>query len=642
MSFDTYEINHSIVILLFRCGLNFSLLTFTILIMSGIQEITKLVSEAEGIMSGSDKYHGLIKSAMDEVANLLKGTQDSLSAICRDVEAAAGKEELKKAFKRLNGVWSIFLGLVLPAEYDQRLLRAISAFDSGARFASFLATASSASCALSDYKSAIMSQLANSIRMRNERKRVVDVMDESLFSRFLPEPSPPCDDANSGGVNAHSSDQGLSQKAGSIKRPISEVAQLQVNPLKKSRVPALASVAQVSAVEDLHNTPKKKVLMTREKLRSGLHDPRGLLNIAGSSTNALEHMKRLELLKSAGVEFDSKKNSSFSEKLNAAVARLDLGLGGQSLKDSLLFGAKILSLPRALSTKNISDIEYNSVYGNTTWSHQNMYAKMMISGCLNQSRRIFEKFDEVLFGAAPEAMIEECHQKIRNLLCSEEARRIQPNEDKTDNVSVKASDELIKSIIEAVTPIIPISVRNKSLDGGYLRTALYLLGAAEFLFTQYEPDIRVKANPAGLVGMCSTMHAEIERSVLWQQELRSFDEFMKDMRSQYQTSLGLGTSFANDAARRQKRRPRSSRGRPFSRGQGFQRRTDTFRSQQDATMVGNQYGYRGRGRGTQGSQGGLTRNLVDIAALRARGVCYDYSAGACARGDSCRYFHSEQ
>ena len=94
-------------------------------------------------------------------------------------------------------------------------------------------------------------------------------------------------------------------------------------------------------------------------------------------------MKRLELLKNASVEFDSKKSSSLSEKFNAAVARLGLGLDGQSLKDSLLFGAKVLSLPRALSTKNTSDIEYNAIYGNTTWSHQNMYAKMMISGCLN-------------------------------------------------------------------------------------------------------------------------------------------------------------------------------------------------------------------------------------------------------------------
>ena len=269
-----------------------------------------------------------------------------------------------------------------------------------------------------------------------------------------------------------------------------------------------------------------------------------------------------------------------------------------------------------------------------------MYAKMMISGCLDQARRIIEKFDETLFGPAPEAIIEEVHRKIRNLLCSEEARRVQSNEGKTDDVSVNASDEFVKGIIEAVSPVIPISLRNKSLDGGYLRTALYLLGAAEFLFTQYEPDIRVKANPAGLVGMCSSMHAEIERSVLWQQELRSFNEFMKDMKSQYQTSLGLGTSFANDVARRQKRRPRSSRGRAFARGQGFQRSANTFRSQQDATFVGNPHAYRGRGRGARGAQG--VSNLVDIAALRARGICYDYSAGGCARGDSCRFFHPEQ
>ena len=48
---------------------------------------------------------------------------------------------------------------------------------------------------------------------------------------------------------------------------------------------------------------------------------------------------------------------------------------------------------------------------------------MMISGCLNQSRSLFEKFEEVLFGAAPEAIVEESHRKIKTLLCSEEARR---------------------------------------------------------------------------------------------------------------------------------------------------------------------------------------------------------------------------
>ena len=59
--------------------------------MSAMQEITMMVAEAGGNTSCDEKYHGVITSAMDEVANLSKGTQDSLSAICRDVEAAAAK-----------------------------------------------------------------------------------------------------------------------------------------------------------------------------------------------------------------------------------------------------------------------------------------------------------------------------------------------------------------------------------------------------------------------------------------------------------------------------------------------------------------------------------------------------------------------
>ena len=139
----------------------FSPLRFSFHIMSAIQDISTLVSESEGNTAIDNKYHGLIESAVDEVANLMKGTRDSLKAICRDVEVAASREELREAFKRLNGVWSIFLGLELPTECDQLLVEAISAINSGPRFDSFLATASSASSALSDYKAAIMSQLAD-------------------------------------------------------------------------------------------------------------------------------------------------------------------------------------------------------------------------------------------------------------------------------------------------------------------------------------------------------------------------------------------------------------------------------------------------------------------------------------------------
>ena len=159
------------------------------------------------------------------------------------MEAVASRDELKKAFKRLNGVWSIFLGLDLTVECDQLLVKAVSALDSGARFSSFLATASSVSSALSDYKADIMRQLAGTIRKREERKRVVDVMDEALFSRFLPEPSPPHDEADPGVVDTPLLGQELAQKTGHAKRAISEVEQLLVNPLKKSKVPAVTSVA---------------------------------------------------------------------------------------------------------------------------------------------------------------------------------------------------------------------------------------------------------------------------------------------------------------------------------------------------------------------------------------------------------------
>ena len=118
------------------------------------------------------------------------------------------------------------------------------------------------------------------------------------------------------------------------------------------------------------------------------------------------------------------------------------------MNDSPIFGAKILSVPRSLSAKNISDIGYNAINGNTTWSNQNMYSKVMIAGCLNQSRRIVEKFDEILFGPAPEDMVEKSHRDIRTLLCSEVCRSFLSKKDKADDASVQAGDEFIKSIVE--------------------------------------------------------------------------------------------------------------------------------------------------------------------------------------------------
>ena len=78
---------------------------------------------------------------------------------------------------------------------------------------------------------------------------------------------------------------------------------------------------------------------------------------------------------------DTKGGKSFADKLGSAKGRLDMGLGGNSVADTLLFGTDVLSCHGSLSPKNIREVENNLVEGSSTWKHQNTYAKMMIAGC---------------------------------------------------------------------------------------------------------------------------------------------------------------------------------------------------------------------------------------------------------------------
>ena len=74
-----------------------------------------------------------------------------------------------------------------------------------------------------------------------------------------------------------------------------------------------------------------------------------------------------------------------------------------------------------------------------------------------------------------------------------------------------------------------MAIRNETLDGGLLRTALLLLGAVEILLAQYEVDIRSNANPTGLVGISAAMYAEFERCNLFGEKLRGVRDFTKEM-----------------------------------------------------------------------------------------------------------------
>ena len=125
--------------------------------MSSAQIVDALVAEASGSTAKDDKYRKLIESAVLEVTTLLGVTQDSMKSISECVEAASTRDELKKSFKRLNNIWGIFLGLELPPESEPLLLKAISVLNPGVKMSSFLATATSAACALSDYKASVTS-----------------------------------------------------------------------------------------------------------------------------------------------------------------------------------------------------------------------------------------------------------------------------------------------------------------------------------------------------------------------------------------------------------------------------------------------------------------------------------------------------
>ena len=200
------------------------------------------------------------------------------------------------------------------------------------------------------------------MRAQAATSQLDDDRDDELLLRLLPQPESPCLEEDLPLIDPVI-------EAPSKKRGFSSIDDLPKIPMK-SKIPALASISRMQELIDHGCASKKQALMTREKLRSGIHDPRGLLSMVSSSTNALERAKKLEILKSAGFVFNENKKSqgkaSFSDKLIMATTRLELGLGGHTLSDTLLFGAKVLSTPGVLTPKNIIDIENNIVDAKTT------------------------------------------------------------------------------------------------------------------------------------------------------------------------------------------------------------------------------------------------------------------------------------
>ena len=596
--------------------------------MSIIQEINEPSQEREE--AGAAVPAEAVVLMVKEVNILLAATTDSLQAMCARIESSQTRDDVRTAFKQFNCVMKIFMGLASEVEYDLQVRQAICDMGVSQRFEEKLADTASLREAVTAYKTEVVRQLGLSLHKKRVQANMDEDFDEDLLTQFLPEPK---QFQREGVLRSRPMIAGTKRSLSAVNPSRNEVP----IPKRRSTIPALAAIGRISGTGETAQAEKKSILITREKLRVGLHDPKGLLDLIGSTTDALERTKRLELLKTSGlVNKNQGARKSFSIKLNEAADRLELGLGGISVNEALMFGAKVLSLPGFLTDKNIAEIENNIVDGKTTWKHQEAYCKMIMAGCLNQAKRIIKMYDSVLYGDSPEVLVQTTHQKIRDLLQTEECLKFFNEEDKVNKAEEVKGSVFIKKIVEAVAPIVPITLRDKSLDGTYLRQALHMLGAVELLLAQYQTDVREHANPAGVVGLSSAMYCSFEAATFHGNKLKSLEDFMKEMRSQYQTSLGFGATFSKDAFPGTRRR-RSGRGLGFWRNRRFAQQG--LLRERMVPQGANYRGYRGLG---VGQVGRISAGSGRGAGAHDPAECYDFQAGICRRGATCRFPHGTQ
>ena len=294
-----------------------------------------------------------------EVQSLLDATDDSLQTICRRIEEASTRKDVKVALRHFNRMMKVFMGMVADDTWDHLIRQAVCDMGTSQKFQAALTSAASFREAVTDYKTTVVRDLGAALQRAREQADMDEELDDDLLSHFLPGSSKSQDQ------NDKKSTLRLGTKR--VFSAVEQSADFTRIPKKRCTIPALTSIKQLTGSSESGHTEKKNILITREKLRKGLHDPKGLLDLVGSTTNALERTKRMELLKTSGMTNKSQgTRKSFSVKLNEATDRLELGLGGLSVNDTLTFGAKVLSLPGYLTAKNISEVENNVVEGKTT------------------------------------------------------------------------------------------------------------------------------------------------------------------------------------------------------------------------------------------------------------------------------------
>ena len=90
--------------------------------MAAEQEIMRVLAEADEVPVSRAQQQ--VDMAVKEVTSLLTATNESLVLICKAIEEASSRKELKDAFKRFNGVTRILLEAVPGTDFDLMVLKA--------------------------------------------------------------------------------------------------------------------------------------------------------------------------------------------------------------------------------------------------------------------------------------------------------------------------------------------------------------------------------------------------------------------------------------------------------------------------------------------------------------------------------------
>ena len=227
--------------------------------LQAIVEETRILTGDSRLSDNPDgappsKAVNAIPAALKAVQKILQLTGDSLPEICQRIETVSTQHDLKSAFGRLNDTMRIFLELPMSPQDDRFMGDAVCSLGVSERLKACILEHQSLDAALVAYKTRIISALALVLQRKKQQQALLELRDE-LFSRLLPEPTPPAvPETKVSSPQAPKRTFSQTSQVGDLSRIPKRV---------KSTIPALAALHLIPGGGGDGRQPKKHVLVTR-------------------------------------------------------------------------------------------------------------------------------------------------------------------------------------------------------------------------------------------------------------------------------------------------------------------------------------------------------------------------------------------